>query len=98
MVMEIAFREGCYGTMDLGREGNFLFIVGPFTQNLGSFAVVLFCFLQYWGLNSRPHSCYAGSLPLEPYPTPKFSILSHIKVLNFQLKVVFFFFLGNVIE
>jgi hypothetical protein len=27
---------------------------------------------QYWGLNSEPHACQAGALPLEPLYLPLF--------------------------
>jgi hypothetical protein len=26
----------------------------------------IYCFLQYWGVNSGPHVCQAYALPLEP--------------------------------
>jgi hypothetical protein len=29
-----------------------------------------FFFSQYWGLNSEPHTCYVGTLPLEPFHQP----------------------------
>jgi hypothetical protein len=32
--------------------------------------LIFFFFLWYWGLNSGPHSCLAGPLPLEPLCLP----------------------------
>jgi hypothetical protein len=36
-------------------------------------------FLQYWGLNSRPHTCWAGAVPLEPV------LQSFLLLLFFQI-------------
>jgi hypothetical protein len=36
-----------------------------------------FFFSQYWRLNSGPHACEAGVLPLEPLHQPRYSIFLH---------------------
>jgi hypothetical protein len=41
-----------------------IFPLSPLTSILSDF------FFQYWGLNSRPHVCWADALSLEPWPQP----------------------------
>jgi hypothetical protein len=59
-----------------------------FSLNYMTKSLTLRCFLWYWDLNLGPHSCWAGTLSLEPCPSLFFLLFSYC------LNRVFHFYLG----
>jgi hypothetical protein len=48
-----------------------------------------FFFVSVWGLNTEPHICYAGAIPLSYIPALSFFIWKHGSFSGYPLKLGF---------